>query len=117
MKRALQAILIAPDANMRHAILIGQKTLTIREGHRNYTPGSAMICCHIEPWAVMVEIENVQHTTLGKVPPNDILADGFLDHRDAVQQLKRFYKDIDLNSDVTIVHWKNPQGHLVDNAR
>lgn len=114
MKRALQAILIAPENVMRQDILTGKKKLTIREGHRDYTPGPAMLCCHLVPWAVQVEVVKVEHTTLNDVSVDDILADGFESYFDAVAKLRRFYPKIGINSNVTVVHWENPTGYLVE---
>ena len=72
MKRALQAILIAPDSKVRLAIMLGEKKVTIREGHRDYTVGPVMVCCHLVPWAIMATITSVRHTEVIEVTEEEI---------------------------------------------
>lgn len=116
MKHPLQALLIAPEQEMRDAILSGQKTITIREGHRDYRPGQVMLCCHLVPWAVMANITEVQHTTLREVLPADMEADGFDSLSYMLDRMKRFYPNLTEDSAVTIVRWEDANGFLVDRA-
>ncbi|MFC1702932.1 ASCH domain-containing protein [Patescibacteria group bacterium] len=115
MQVPLYALLLAPDDNERRAVESGQKTITIRKGHRDYRVGYAvMICCHIEPWCVMADISSVVHCTLEEVTEEELRDDGFTDHADMIAQLGRFYPDISLTSQVTVIRWVDVRGKLVD---
>ncbi len=112
---ALQALLIAPDLQVRANILSGKKKITIREGYRDYYEGPTMICCHIQPWAVQVDITDVYHVALGEVEAEDFEADGFSSQLDLLHGLRKYYPGIDYQSPVTVIHWDNVRGQLVDN--
>lgn len=111
----LYALLISPDREPRKAILEERKLITIREGWRDYRVGRpVMICCQIEPWCVTADIVEVRHCTLREVTPEELEADGFLDHDDMLEGMRRFYPNLDWNSPVTVIRWANVRGKLVD---
>lgn len=112
-KPALQALLIAPDNLMRKNILTGQKKISIREGHRDYRPGLMMICCHLEPWAVQVDVTEVLHRRLDEVSSVEWEADGFTSQQDLLNGLRNYYPSITLDSPVTVIYWDNVRGKLV----
>ena len=114
MKPALQALLIAPDHDMRTHILYGGKTITIRKGHRDYKPGPVMLCCHVVPWAVLAEITDVRHCALQEVTEEEYEADGFLSQEDLLKGLQKYYPNMTLDSPVTVIRWKDAKGFLVD---
>lgn len=114
MKQPLYALLIAPIPEMRQAILDGRKKITIREGHRDYRNGKAMLCCHLEPWAVMAEITNVRHTTLREVTEEEYVADGFESQDDLLLGMQRFYPNMTTDSPVTVIRWDNLEGALTE---
>lgn len=116
MKQPLQALLVAPSHYMRSSIVSSAKAGSIREGHRDYKPGQVMLCCHLVPWCVMADITAVRHTTLGAVARKDWEASGFGSREEMIDGLKSFYKDLTKESPVTVIHWENPRGFLVDNA-
>ena len=105
MRRALQGILIATE-EMRDATLNGAKTITIREGHRDYTPGPVLLGCHLLNWAATRTITDVRHTTLQEVTEEECQADGCTNWRDLLHMLKRFYTELVATSDVTIIRWE-----------
>jgi hypothetical protein len=113
LKHPLQAILIAPDDEMRTNILSGKKEITIREGHRDYRNGLAMICCHLEPWAVQVDIETVVHCRLRDLGPNEYRADGFVSREDMLDGMRQYYPHLDWDSPVTVIQWTSARGKLV----
>ncbi len=118
MKHSLQALLIAPDDDMRERILRGDKKISIREGERDYRPGEPMmVCCHLVPWAVMVDVTDVRHTTLGMVTEAEWTADGFESYAHLMTVLKQFYPRISYDSAVTVVNWANARGELVDSYK
>lgn len=116
MKNPLYALLVAPDTYMREEILLGKQQTTIREGHRDYRSGPVMLCCHIEPWAVMADIIYVGFPTLGRVKEEDYQDAGFSTKEEMVEGLRKFYPDITLESPVTVIRWRNVRGILVNNA-
>lgn len=40
-----------------------------------------MLCCHVEPWAVMADITDVQHIVFGNLTDEVCQEDGFKDKR------------------------------------
>ncbi len=117
MKQPLYAILIAQDTQMRENVLSEKKQITIREGHRDYKEGTALVCCHLEPWAVMVDITGVRYCTLSEVTKEEYNADGFRTQEDLLNGMRKFYPKIDYTSPVTVVKWNNVRGKLVDEYR
>lgn len=115
MRPPLTALLLAPEESMWIDTAAGKKCITIREGHRDYTPGRpVMICCHLMCAAVMADITSVRHTTIAEVIPAEFEADGFTDRDDMLNQLRRFYPDLTEESPVTVIQWDNVRGRLVD---
>ena len=114
MKQPLTALLIAPDEGMRYDVETGLKTITIREGHRDYRPGLVMLCCHLVPWAVQAEITDVRHCALRDVTEDEWRDDGFVSQDDLLTRMRRFYPKLGLDSDVTVIRWKDARGALVD---
>ena len=105
MKRALQAILIAGEA-MKNDVLMNVKKITIREGHRDYTPGPVLLGCPNLNWATMREIIDVRHCRLVDVTAEEFLADGFETKSDMLMGMAEFYPHINWDSEVTVVKWK-----------
>ncbi len=106
MKQALQAILIAPNPAVRLAIMLGKKKITIREGHRDYKTGPVMICCHVEPWAVLTTIVDVRYTTLAEITQEELEADGYTDHENMLNDLKsHYYSNLTMDSPMTVIRW------------
>ena len=105
MHRAMQAILIA-GKKQRDDVLHNVKRITIREGHRDYSPGSAMLGCHILNWAIIRKIISVEHQLLADVTEQEYKDDGFNTLFELADGLRKYYPDISLNSPVTIVRWE-----------
>lgn len=116
MKSVLQALLIAPDQDMRSKVLTNQKSISIREGHRDYKIGPIMLCCHLVPWSVMAQVISVTHCTLQDVTEQACIDDGFASQVDLLAGLKRHYPSMTLNSPVTIIRWNNIQGFFADHV-
>lgn len=107
-------IQIARDEVMRTNILSGKKKITIREGHRDYRPGLAVIACHLDPWAVMVDITDVKHCTLADITPEEWESDGFTSQQNLLEGMRQFYPNLTFESPVTVIRWDNTRGALVD---
>lgn len=105
MKRALQGILIA-GTQMKEDVLYHKKKITIREGHRDYSKGSVLLGCPLLNWSAMRTIISVKHTTLEKVSREEFIDDGFESLLDLKLELKKYYPDIEWDSQVTIIRWK-----------
>jgi len=115
VKQPLYALLVAPIEEMIVAVLDGTKTITVREGHRDYRPGlPVMLCCHLEGWAVQADIVNVRHCALKEVTEEEWADDGFTSQEDLLTGLQRFYPCLTMDSPVTVIRWKNVRGLLVD---
>lgn len=112
----LQALLIAPDPELRRRILSGEKEVTIRAGWRSYRLGPVMLCCHLEPWCVEAEIMSVHCTLLRHLRFSDavIQGEGCEDYEGLRALLRRFYPDIDDDSPVTVIHFSNLTGKLTE---
>ncbi|KKR10321.1 MAG: hypothetical protein UT37_C0003G0020 [Parcubacteria group bacterium GW2011_GWA2_39_18] len=118
MKPPLVALLVAPDRHMRQQILWEEKTLTVREGHRDYRVGSpVMLCCHIVPWAVMATIVEVRHCLLKEVTQEECLQDGVRNLEELLNNLRKYYPNISLDSPVTIIKWDDIRGYVVNRFR
>lgn len=114
MKQPLQALLIAGEAMGRGTIL-GHKTISIREGHRGYRAGEPLIlCCEKIGWSAMADVTSVRHCALKEVSENELLDDGFPNHAVALETLQRFYPNMSMDSDVTIIRWNNVRGRCVE---
>lgn len=116
MKPALQALLVAPEPEMRTNIELGSKQVTILEGHRDYHIGPVLLCCHIEPWCVQADIMDVQHTSLAEVSEKALIDAEFGSREEAVEALRRFYPNIVMHSPVTVIRWANVRGALTGQA-
>lgn len=106
MKQALQALLIADNPLVRMSIMLGDKKITIREGHRDYKLGPVMICCHLAPWTVLTTIEEVRLTTLAEITQEELEADGYTDHQNMLDDLKsHYYPNLTMDSPMTVIRW------------
>lgn len=115
MKQPLYALLIAPDSKMRQAILDGTKKISIREGHRDYkVGGKIMLCCHLEPWAVMADIIDIRHCVLWQVTEKEWKEDGYGSQALMWSGLRKFYPNIKMTSEITVIRWDNISGALVE---
>ena len=114
----LLALLMAPD--FIDSVFSGEKTITIREGWRDYEVGRKVVICkckdRVDPnlldfasntgWAIMAKITGVTRTFLKEVPIKDLNDDLFESVEDAVEQLSTFYPNITPDSPVTIIRWE-----------
>ncbi len=108
MKRPLAALLMSPE--FQDVIVSGDKTITIREGWRNYIVGEKVVLCHTNDidlgWAVMGQITKVSYHFLKDVELKDLHDDGMLSLEDAIKILNRFYVGIKGDSLVTVIRWR-----------
>lgn len=118
LKLPVYALLVAPELPMRFAILSGEKYGSLREGHRDYRVGRPlMLCCQIDPWCVMADITHVSHTTVGTVSPAEFQPAGFDSRHHVLDDLRRFYAGLQWESPITVIHWTNVRGKLVNDHK
>ena len=105
LSRPLLGLLIAGE-ELEHAVKVGQKTITIRKGHRDYQPGDTLLIgCHLRDWARLAKVTNVSFTTLEDVSEKDLKDDGFSNAEHALSVLTQWYPDMDFDSPVTVLRW------------
>lgn len=104
MKRPLVALLFAPEFHA--AIKNGEKEITIREGLRAYQVGeTVMLCCHVASWCRMATVTRVVHQKFLDISLMDLLRDGFVGHETALTEMGKFYSDLNMNSDMTVIEF------------
>jgi hypothetical protein len=114
MKRPVVGLLIQ-GSDALNAVARGRKTITIREGHRDYQTGDRlMLGCPWLNWMLFAEVAYVRHSLAAKVLPEDLADAGYSSHEHMVEDLRRFYPNLTLESPVTVVRWTNVQGKLVN---
>lgn len=113
MKTALRALLITPEPQMIADVINRVKCIAILRGHRDYVAGQPiLIGCPKANWAVMADCVKVKHRVLGSVNEEDLRADGFPNREKALEELQRFYPDMTLDSEVTVIKWVCARGCL-----
>lgn len=81
-----------------------KKLTTIRKGRRDVALGELRFeGAEDESLTEVVNVTSVTFTTLAGVSPAILEADGFADHDDALEQMKRFYPDISFDTEVTVI--------------
>lgn len=114
MKPPLYALLIASNHKIRRKILYGEITVTVRNELRDYHTGPAVICCHLVPWAVLVDIVGVRHCILSEIAQKDCVDAGFDTTEELIADLRKAYPGITEDWPVTVIRWQNVRGWLVD---
>ena len=105
-KKPLQALLIAGE-KMRNDVLSNKKLISIRMGLRDYEVGRPIIlCCPILGWCTERIVTSVSHKKLAEVNGREYKDDGFAVREQLVDCLRRFYPDINDDSDVTVIRWR-----------
>lgn len=103
-KRPLMGLLMA--GCFVEPIMAGDKTITIREGWRDYRTGDGVLLgCLESGWCAKAKITSVDFYFLKDVPTRDLEADGMPTVEDAINSLSLFYQNINENSPVTVIRW------------
>lgn len=83
------------------------KTISIRNGHRDFKPGDKIIIYADEPdFVVKAIITKVLHVTYGKITPKDYQDDGFNSIADMILGMKDYYPDITEDGPATVIRWR-----------
>jgi hypothetical protein len=97
----MQVLLLADD--LMPSLKSGEKVCTIRSGKREIIQGNLFFKATDSGEYVKVYVTEVRHKTLGELTDEEAQMDGAADATEMAAALKRFYPDIDANSDITIV--------------
>ncbi|MEX1061675.1 MAG: ASCH domain-containing protein [Patescibacteria group bacterium] len=91
------------------------KEITIREGWRDYRPGTRVILTggKDHPWCVEATVTQVTHCLLEELKAEEIKADGYATHQEALDDMRQWYPDLSMKSKVTVIRWANARGTLV----
>ena len=81
------------------------KNTTIRMGRKDVALGRLLL--KSETRKIFVNVIMVSYCKLGNVYICDVKNDGFIDHTDMYVRMKRFYPDIETDSEVTVVKFAN----------
>jgi hypothetical protein len=96
---AISGDLVAPT-------LAGSKKNTIRAGRREITPGPLLLVPGDESPSFVVEVVEVGHKRADEVTLVEIRENGFVNQRDMLSGMRRYYRDFGPKSEVTVVRWK-----------
>lgn len=111
LKNPLYGLLIADDPQMRLDLITGVKRISIREGHRDYRLGDVLIGDSENTFVVTATFIEVKHILLSEVTREEWEADGFTSQEDMLVKMREFYPKINLDSEVTVLFWKNVRGY------
>ena len=79
------------------------KTTTIRKGKLAIVLGDLLFLSTEKEREQVVSVKEVYYCFLKNVKLDDVIKDGFRNHQDMADQMKRFYPDITLDIEVTVV--------------
>lgn len=82
------------------------KLTTIRKGRRDIVLGELLFESVETKRQKVVEVSTVYYTRLENVNSEDLENDGFKDHLGMWEQMKRFYPDIQMEDEVTVVKFR-----------
>ncbi len=97
-----QALLIADD--LMPLIKSGKKKITIRKGRRDVELGKLLFTSSDE--IQMVEVVEVRYLRVSGVSEEICKQDGFYGWVDFYEGMKRFYPDLDVSEECTIVFFE-----------
>lgn len=83
------------------------KLTTIRKGRRDIALGELLFESVETKRQKIVDVEMVYYTRLENVNTEDLENDGFKDHHDMWKKMQRFYPDIRLDDEVTVVKFNS----------
>lgn len=82
------------------------KRTTIRKDRRNIALGELMFESTEEGRQKIVEVESFYYTKLENVNAKDLENDGFKNHYDMWEKMQRFYPEITLIDEVTVIRFR-----------
>lgn len=97
----MQTLKLADD--LFESMYRGIKRCTIRKGKRDVVPGNLLFESISGDQAAGVIVSEVRVKKLGELTDEEAQADGAANAAEMAEALKRFYPDINSESDITIV--------------
>ncbi len=95
-------LLLAED--LYEKLLAGEKEITLRLGYRDVRMGELVFApTGDESRNIAVNVYMVVHAALRDIPDILLETEGFKNHEEAVAGLRRFYPDVNLDSEVTVI--------------
>lgn len=115
----MQNLKLSNDLFVRIFEAIHPKRLTIRNGRRDIVPGKLELIA-AEPsgdktLVCLVDVTRVTHCSLWEVTPEEMRSDGFIDKHRLLDGMRKYYPDITPSSVVTVINFRDPELHHVDN--
>lgn len=104
LDRPLTALLLAEE--LIEDTESGHKTVTIRQGHRDYQPGKVIFACPEVGWSTAKEITEVKHTTPRCCEKQDYRDEGWKSRKNMVEDIQRFYPKLTMDSQITVIRFK-----------
>lgn len=106
LRRPLQALLFTREHHGN--ILSKKKKSTVREGYRDYKTGKpVLLCCHINTFCIMATITKVKHCKVYELLIDEVRQEGFPDDKELLENLQKYYPDLQLTSEITYIEWDN----------
>lgn len=102
----MQKLLLAED--VFDGLEKGKRT-TIRQGRRHIELGGLLFESTEVKRHKVVSVISVHYCRLANVYIGDLTNDGFKDHNDMWEQMKRFYPDITFDTEVTVIKFAHPK--------
>jgi hypothetical protein len=100
---APQSLKLAPD--IFDQLQAEEKRVTIRKGRRDIQLGILDFVCTSGTRGATVNVTSVEYTSLVMVTQDDLVSDGFKNIAELYDTMKRFYPDITLKDEVTIIRF------------
>ena len=88
------------------------KNVTIRKGRRDILLGDLLFESKENGKLKVVNVINVHYCKLANVYTGDLKSDGFSDHNDMWDKMKRFYPDITFDTEVTTIRFARKAGDI-----
>jgi hypothetical protein len=79
------------------------KRVTIRKGRRDIALGDCLLECIETNRKIVVNVVNIHYCQLANVYIGDLQNDGFKDHFEMWETMKRFYPEITFDDEVTTI--------------
>lgn len=99
----MQKLLLAEDV---FDSLLRGKSVTIRKGRRDIQLGELLFESTDMKRTAEVYVTRVTYIELARISDEDMHADGFSNHKEMYEMMKRFYPDLQPYDEVTIVEFE-----------
>lgn len=100
----MKDILVHPS--LKEGVLDKTKKVTVRNGTREFIPGEIVrIGCDSYGW-FEAKVRSVSFTYLIDIDEYVIRDDGFKDWGELFNTMRKFYPNIDVTSNVTVIRWE-----------